>query len=130
VEHTADRALRVWGEELVDLFVGAARGMCGLMARVEEAGTPLLKWHEVSLESLDREGLLVDWLNELLYLTEVEGLIFCDFRIRSLSDTHLVARIGGAPGEVTGAHIKAATFHDLEIEPADGGWATVITFDV
>ncbi len=84
VEHTADRALRVWGRELPDLFVGAARGMTGLMADLD--GLVATEWREVRLEGWDRESLLVDWLNELLFLTETERLLFVDYRIESLTD--------------------------------------------
>jgi SHS2 domain-containing protein len=87
-------------------------------------------WREIELQAMDRETLLVGWLNELLFLTESEGLLFSDFSVKSLTDTALAARAGGAPGEVTGAHIKAATFHSLEVVENRTGFSAVITFDV
>jgi SHS2 domain-containing protein len=87
-------------------------------------------WRELRLESWDRESLLVDWLNELLFLTETEGLLFVEWRIESLTDRELVARVGGAPAPVTRAGIKAATFHDLALRQDESGWFTTITFDV
>ncbi len=136
IEHTADRALQVWGNELADLFVGAARGMYSLMADLD--GLVATEWREVRLEAWDQESLLVDWLNELLFITEMEELLFIDCKIDSLTGTTstgptgavLVARVGGAAGQVTKAHIKAATFHDLELVQDQAGWSTVITFDV
>ncbi len=128
IDHTADRAMQVWGDRLPDLFVGAARGMYSLMADLN--GLVATQWQEVRLEALDRESLLVDWLNELLYLTETEGTVFVDWQIESLTDHILVARAGGAPAEVTKAHIKAATFHDLALVEDEMGWSTVLTFDV
>ena len=128
IEHTADRALRVWGRELPDLFVGAARGMYSLLADVQ--GSTPTTWREISLEGWDRETLLVDWLNELLYLTEIEDLLFVDFEVDSLTPTTLLARAGAIPGRVTRANIKAATFHDLALSDDGHRWSTVITFDV
>lgn len=145
IEHTADRALQVWADNLADLFVGASRGMYSLMGDL--AGLVPVDWREIRLESLDREALLVDWLNELLFLTEVEGLLFVDWRIESLTDVtsaapgdgrlaespgsmSLVARVGGASEPVTKAHIKAATFHNLKVVHDERGWFTQITFDV
>jgi riboflavin kinase/FMN adenylyltransferase len=136
IEHTADRALWVWGSELPDLFAGAAEGMYSLMADLD--GLVATDWRQVRLEALDRETLLVDWLNELLFLTEMERVLFVDYRIESLTESAstgpagaaLVARVGGASMPVTKASIKAATFHDLEIVQADSGWSTQITFDV
>jgi riboflavin kinase/FMN adenylyltransferase len=128
VEHTADRALSVWGNQLPDLFAGAARGMYSLMADLD--GLVAITWRRVRLEDWDRESLLVAWLNELLFLTEAEGLLFVECRIESLTDTALVAQVGGAPGSVNQASIKATTFHDLALVREGDGWATVITFDV
>jgi riboflavin kinase/FMN adenylyltransferase len=128
IDHTADRALRVWGDRLPDLFVGAARGMYSLMADLN--GLVATQWQEVRLEALDRETLLVDWLNELLFLTETEGTMFVEWQIESLTDHVLVARAGGVSAEVTKAHIKAATFHDLALVEDEMGWSTVLTFDV
>jgi riboflavin kinase/FMN adenylyltransferase len=128
VDHTADRALRVWGRELPDLFIGAARGMTSLMADLD--GLAATEWREVRLEAWDRESLLVDWLNELLFLTETERLLFVDYRIESLTDTALVARVRGAHTPVTKAAVKAATYHDLRLVRDGTGWSTVITFDV
>ena len=128
VEHTADRALYVWGARLPDLWVGAARGMYSLMADLDDLAP--VEWREVYLQAEDRETLLVDWLNELLYLTESEGLLFVHFDIQTLDEGSLLARVGGSRAPITKAEIKAATFHDLALVEQDGGWSTVITFDV
>jgi riboflavin kinase/FMN adenylyltransferase len=93
VDHTADRALRVWGHQLEDLFAGAAKGMYSLMADLD--GLVAIDWREIRLEAWDPPSLLVDWLNELLFLTEMEGLVFVDSHIESLDETVLVARAGG-----------------------------------
>jgi riboflavin kinase/FMN adenylyltransferase len=128
IEHTADRALRVWGKELPDLFAGAARGMYSLMADMDDLVAT--NWLEVRLEGWDPESLLVDWLNELLFLTETEGLLFADYQIESLTDTELEARAGGVVSQVTKAQIKAATFHNLSLVQGPDGWFTELTFDV
>jgi riboflavin kinase/FMN adenylyltransferase len=134
VEHTADRALFVWGREPADLFVGAARGMYGLMGELERLVPQT--WRTIRLEATDWEGLLVEWLNELLFLSEQEGLLFTDFCIEPVSgitaETGLVvvASVGGAAAPVSGAHIKAATFHDLKVVRDGVGWSVTFTFDV
>ena len=138
LDHTADRALHVWGRGLADLLVGAARGMCSLMGDLEGLVPDI--WRTIRLEASDREALLVEWLNELLYLVEAEELLFTDFRIESVSDSEtaragaagatMIAHVGGAVAPVTRAHIKAATFHNLKLVEDAAGWSTVITFDV
>ena len=59
VEHTADRALWVWGAELPALFVGAARGMYSLMdEELGDRGLVPTRWRNVALEVVDREDVL------------------------------------------------------------------------
>jgi riboflavin kinase/FMN adenylyltransferase len=130
VEHTADRALSVWGRTLPDLYVGAAQGMYSLMGDLDREGRAATEWRPVSLEGLDRESLLVDWLNELLFLAESEDLLLVEFEIEALTETTLEGRVGGVPAEETVADIKAATYHQLEVKEQEGGWSTLITFDV
>jgi riboflavin kinase/FMN adenylyltransferase len=128
VDHTADRAIRIWADGLQSLFVGAARGMYHLMADLD--GLEATEWSEIVVESSDLEALLVEWLNELLYLTETKGLLFVDFQIHSLTGSSLVGRAGGVHAEPSKAHIKAATYHDLSIACRGTGCSTVLTFDV
>lgn len=128
VEHTADRALHVWGQTLPDLFEGAARGMASLTADL--TNLVAVDWREIHLEGWDRESLLVAWLNELLYLAESEGQIFFEARLESLTATSLRGQVGGVRVPVAQGSVKAATYHALEVVPADrGGWSTMITFD-
>jgi SHS2 domain-containing protein len=94
VEHTADLALKVYGHSLKEVFINAACGLFSLMADLESLSPSVSR--EVHLEAPDRESLLVDWLNELLYLHEVEEEIYTRFEIEALSPTALSAIIWGA----------------------------------
>jgi SHS2 domain-containing protein len=128
VEHTADIAIRVWGDDMAELFASAAYGMACQLA--ELAGVDLTVERLVNLESYDVETLLVDWLGELLYLGERDECVFVDFDMREVTSTRLqaVAR-GGVPREYR-HHIKAVTFNELEIQCAEAGCETTIVFDV
>ena len=128
VEHTADLALKVHGHSLKEVFINAACGLFGLMADLE--GLEPTISHEISLESLDYEALLVDWLNELLYLHEVEEEIYTRFEIEALSSTALSATVWGAKTTASKLTVKAATFHDLEIMETEDGYLTTVVFDV
>ena len=128
MEHTADRAIRASGCTLEELFTNAARGMFSLMADLEEL-TPTVS-RPINLEAFDLESLLVDWLNELLYLQESEGEIYTDFHIAAFSPTKLEATVSGAKAEPHKAKVKAATFHNLAIEKTPEGYIATIVFDV
>jgi len=129
IEHTADLAIRAYGRDMKELFANAAYGMFSAMGIDLEAVRPTLR-REMCLEAPDREALLVDWLNELLYLHETEGEIYADFDIRALSAIELRANVMGTKGDDAEIVIKAATFHDLKIERIDKGYVATIVFDI
>ena len=128
IDHTADLALHVWGQSLVELFAGAAEGMFSLVGEPDETG----EWvtASVALSAIDVESLLVDWLNELLYLHERDDVIFTAFDIASVSPLDLLAQVKGRPVAVYLAHIKATTFNNLEVVETAEGYETEIVFDI
>jgi SHS2 domain-containing protein len=128
IDHTADLALRIWGDDLGDLLVAAARGVSDLTMRADTSGVPVSRC--VQLEAPDAEALLVDWLNELLYLSEVDNVVFVDFDLYECAPTGLRARLTGLPLAEHIRSIKAATYHALEIAPVDSGLVTEVVFDV
>jgi SHS2 domain-containing protein len=128
IEHTADLALRVYGRDMRELFANAAYGMFALMAEPSLEGPA--REREVSLEAMDYESLLVDWLNELIYLHEVERETYSQFDIEALSPTKLKANVAGGPTKSKTKAIKAATFHDLAIQETANGFVATIVFDV
>lgn len=127
LEHTADWALEVWAPSLAGLLDEAARGMYALMG-VVLAGGPRER-RRIELEAADRETLLVDFLAELLYLAESEGLAFDDLELE-VADGRLAASLEGAPIAAHTKEIKAVTYHRLEVRHSDQGLETLIVFDV
>ena len=127
VEHTADLALHLWAADLPDLFATAARGMFSLFVEVD--GAAPLETTTLTLSALDVETLLIDWLNELLYLLEVGGIAYTTFEFVELTPTTLMATLRGSPVAAYVAYVKAATFHDLAVVATPGGYETEIVFD-
>jgi SHS2 domain-containing protein len=79
---------------------------------------------------VDREALLVDWLNEILFLAEVERWVAVEFDILETSSERLKASARGVPVEEPPTLVKAATFHGLAVEERDGGLQAEVIFDV
>lgn len=128
-EHTADLELRVRGRKIEDIFLNAARAVLSYAAPGPDTG-PIVR-REIHLTAPNREELLVDWLNEILFLQETEGAVFRSFEVRNLTDREIRAVISGgkaAPG--TGPEIKAATYHDLYIKETSSGWEAHIILDI
>ena len=129
VEHTADHALRIFGENLKELFVSAAEGMTSLMV-ADMSGIAVKIEKTIELEAIDPESLLVEWLSELAYWAEAEMLIFRTFRIKHLTENHLVASVTGGKISALEKLIKAVTYHNLKIKKNQQGLEVTIVFDV
>jgi SHS2 domain-containing protein len=129
VEHTADWALRIRGRDLGELLVNAARGMSSLLVS-ESASMPARIEERFDIEADDAEGLLVNWLSELAYWSEVEGIVFCKFELDEVTPTYLRARGRGDYAPRLKKHIKAVTYHNLEIVKTDDGLEATVVFDV
>ena len=128
IEHTADRALRIYGRDLEDLFGNAAEGLAALMLPPDGGASEGVA-RSVELEAIDAESLLVAWLSELAFWAETESLVFRRFDFTELSPTRLRAVAHGGP-EALEKHVKAVTFHELAIRPVPQGLAATVVFDV
>ena len=129
VEHTADRALRIFGVNLKELMISAAQGMTQLMVgNASKIATEIEK--SIELQAVDAESLLVEWLSELAYWAETEMLIFKKFGITDVTATRLQATVLGGKVAELEKHIKAVTYHNLEIIQTPQGLEVTIVFDV
>ncbi|HVO63842.1 MAG TPA: archease [Terriglobales bacterium] len=128
IEHTADRAFRVTGRNMADLLENAARAIQavnGPRTMGKASGT-----REIQVEGVDRESLLVNWLNEILYLEQAHQLACEQFEIVELKNDHLRARVETRSCGQDHTHIKAVTFHNLEIRESPEGLEAEIVVDV
>ena len=127
IQHTADWALQVWAPDLTELMCQAARGMIVLMGiRLNPEGR---LERTIMVNADDNEGLLVAFLNSILYEMEMDSIGFDRF-ILKLDGLQLQARLAGAPLLELQKSIKAVTFHNLKIRPVGAGLETTIVFDV
>lgn len=138
--HTADIKIRVYGKSLKELFKHALIGMFqSIKPRAPEcnyqhdrlvcSALPIV--HEIAVESIDREILLVDFLAEALYLSDVHNEAYLDTEIHELTNQKIKATLKGV--KVTGfevVEIKAVTYHDLIIEEQNGVWRAEVVFDI
>ncbi len=80
------------------------------------------------------DRLMVDWLSELLYLHDVEYLLFKEFTVGSLGEDGLEAVVKGEPFQegvhVIKTEIKAVTYHQIKVEKEKGGWKAQVIFDL
>jgi SHS2 domain-containing protein len=127
IEHTADWELEVWAPDLTGLLTQAALGMYAL-SKTRLVEMPRL-WRNFAVPYPDPESLLVDFLSELLFLGETEGLGFDSFHIE-LDREWCRCRAEGAPLGSQGKEIKAVTFHRLAVVQDGPVLRVNIVFDV
>ncbi|MBN1881188.1 MAG: archease [Deltaproteobacteria bacterium] len=132
LDHTADVRLFVRGGDIHDLFITAARALMEVLVGVVPTGD--LEYRTVRAEGEGFEELLVDWLRELLFLFQGEGVIAVKHDIIEIDRMHLIARCGCAafdPMKMSMAtDVKAITYHDLVVTEDDRGVSARIVCDV
>lgn len=106
-----------------------------LMAAVTEPGDVLpIEEVAVSCSAKDREFLLVEWLNELVYAMATRQMLFSRFEVE-LEGNSLKARAWGEKVDVVrhapATEVKGATFTALEVRRRrGGGWIGQCVVDV
>ncbi|MBI3396322.1 MAG: archease [Spirochaetia bacterium] len=141
-DHTADIRLLLKGDSLHELFraglLGVAHvlkpGFCphggALLPPVAPNTTSRFR-KEVAVTAPDQAALLVDFLSEILYLSNVEKVVCCEVDFSELSPTALRAVIHGAPVESFDDDIKAVTYRESEIRVDDAGvYSSTIVLDI
>jgi SHS2 domain-containing protein len=139
VEHTSDIGIKVWGRNAKELFEEAANGMTAQMydqTRVQEKDK-----RGLNIEAESIEELFLQWLKEILFLIESEGILFSRFQIekdtfsiRNAKTAQIQATLYGEKRDPTRhdicIEIKAVTRHGLYVKRNGPWWEGNILFDV
>jgi len=142
IDISGDVGLRSYGENLRDAFINAAIGMYSLITELEIIREG--KTIEISIESDSLEGLLVSWLNELIFHFDAYGFIgkritFTEFtpdaqEVMGENLQRLKATLSGEDFDPDRHErkllVKAATYHRLSLEKRDGTWEIDVIFDI
>lgn len=126
--HIADARFIAYGSTLEQVFEQAALAMFNVII-----DTTVLKPEknvEISIKSTGLDDLLYDYLSELLYLFEVETIIFGHFTVNSINmSNNGYTLVGHASGETTDpkkhcfdCEVKAVTYHQLSIEKKESAY--------
>jgi len=132
LDHTADTGIIAYGADVRELFSNAALALFSLItetASVEE------KLHlNLKVCSEDKDSLLVEWLNELIYLFDVKHILFSRFEIESLTHNELKATCYGEEFDQRKHQIKtgvkAATYHMLKLDKNGNNYKAQIILDI
>lgn len=130
IEHTADTGLVAYGGSLAEAFANAAYGLFSIITEVNKVRE--VESFSVTVNAEDTESLLFNWLNHLIYIFDVEHLLFRRFDITDLTEQNLKAVCRGERYDPSRHQlktgVKSATYHMLNVD-SDKNEVQVI-FDV
>lgn len=131
VEHTADIAIRGWGQDLGALFRAMAEGLFATVVDVD-AIRPRME-RRLSLDAESPRDLLHDWLDELNALHQIHGELYVEFDVR-VEDGHLEAVVHGEPIDFDRhdlrTEVKAVTWHDFDLRTTAAGYESYVLLDI
>lgn len=132
LEHTADTGIRACARSAEETLISAALGMFSILTDPDRVDP--VREIEVEVDAPDREALLHDWLEELLFQSQTRNMLFSRFEVQRLEETHLSAVAYGesldSDKHPLKLEIKAVTYHRLKFGPAKAGWEATVIFDV
>jgi SHS2 domain-containing protein len=132
IDHTADIGIIAYGADVKELFSNAALALFSLITEPESIEE---KSHlNLKVSSEDRDSLLVEWLNELIYFFDAKHILFNRFDIESLTHNELKATCHGEDFDPMKHKIKrgvkAATYHMLKLDKNSDGYKAQIILDI
>jgi len=131
-EVEADVGVAAWGPTLADAFAAAALGALALTVSTD--GVAVREVRDVLAHGSSTVDLMVAWVNECLYVHEIEGFAVARVEVTSLQPGLVHGRLLGEPLD-TGRHrlgtvVKAATLHRASVSEAHGRAEVNLVVDV
>ncbi len=130
LDHTADIMLRVRSPSTDSLFAETALAMMNIVYGVSRPGEVE---RTIELGAENTENLLLDFLSEVLFLSEVEFIVFSLITV-NITGNSLKALLTGEPFDPErhrgGTEIKGISYSGLRIVKEDEGYVLDILFDV
>jgi len=128
----SDAAFEAEGKNLNELFYACASALFDTLADVETVGESYVK--EVILENKDIERLLFEFLEEIIYLKDVDSVVFKECVV-NIDDSYKLKAI--LKGEKINqkrhglrSDVKAVTMHMFKLEKTSQGYMARIVLDI
>jgi len=141
INHTADIGLECRGETVEALFEAAAEGMFSILTDLKDV--TVKQRHTVELCASSYDDLLIQWLQELLYLFSTKLYVYSVFSVRiypakrddpARAGLKLQGICGGEPIDLRKhniyTEIKTATYHQLHVKQTPKAWEGRVIFDI
>ncbi len=131
---TGDAAFEAEGRTLEELFREAAVATFEVM--VDTKGVEPRITREVEMKNEAVDGLLFDWLSELVYLKDAEAVLFSKFNV-NIKKNDAYELKANASGENINqqkhdlrSDVKAVTYHMFEVKKTGENWTARVILDI
>lgn len=132
LDHPADIGFRARGNTIEQLFANCARALIAIILEPSEIHSN--EQIILTAEGSDRESLLVNWLNEVLYYVDTKRLAFESFAVEfpSQEQVRALARYEARDPlrHLVRLSVKAVTYHQLRVSSVEGEWVGEVYVDV
>jgi SHS2 domain-containing protein len=133
LDHTADIGIRIFGRSSGELFENAGLALFHIIT--DPAKVRDKEQRSFNLQRDCIEELLVEWLSNLLYLHDIEAVLFSRFHIKIIDATSLQAEAWGEifseKNHYIKTEVKAITYHNLRVTRRDDGiWTATVILDL
>ena len=128
----ADVGVHAWGQDLGACLRQCALGVFNLIVPTDAVRA--VESREVAARGGSAEVLLVNWLNECLYVHDIEGFVIKDVTSPEVTAASVHGILHGEPVDPArhplGTVVKAATFHGLEVIETPGQVSARVILDI
>lgn len=130
--HTADVRMLVEAEQLPELFRDAMQGMNAYLYGDDKRPQGGFNYERtIECQSPDLTSLLIDFLNEVLSLSQIDYVLFEDVKIELCTGQMVRAHLFGHKVEGFSEDIKAVTYHEAEVrQTKEKNWEAKVIFDI
>lgn len=129
LDHRADLEIEIIGRNKKEIFQNALLAVRDYLSPIFLKETRKVK-RDIKIESIDLPTLLIDFLNEVIYLSEVKKESYTKIEFGELSEKRLKGTLYGEKVGGFSREIKAATYHNLQLKRKKGVFKTKVLFDV
>ena len=131
----ADLAFEAEGDSIEEVFTAATNAVIDVMANPLTVGTT---WErQVERKEQDAAALLFDWLSDLVYWKDADGVVFSKASLTVFQEQDVWTLNATLSGEAVNQatqelrnDVKGVTKHLYRLVQADGRWKVTVVLDV
>src|SRR5579862_2383257 len=116
LEHPSDIGILARGSTREEALIAASHGLVSILA--DPSPFRPLEERYIKAPGRDETAQIINWLNEILFFFDTDGMVFVEFQIDSWTDTEIVGRARGERFDIDRHEfrtaVKATTYHQFE----------------